>query len=279
MQKKIGIIGCGTIGTELGLAVDSGKITNATLVVLFDTINTAAENLKFKLRNSNPLTYSKFSQFISSTTFEEADIIIEAASQAAVKKYAKRILQLNKSLMIMSVGALSDSSLLGDLTQTLAKNKCNIYIPTGAIAGIDAIRSVRYLLDSVTLTTTKNPKALVGAPYFNSTNIRIDKITKKTVLYYGNAADAIKRFPANINVAVALGLAGIGIEKTVVRIIADPNTDLNQHEIVAKGRFGEISVIVRNNPSPNNPKTSFLAALSAIECLRAICDDRIKIGT
>jgi aspartate dehydrogenase len=279
MQKKIGIIGCGTIGSELAFAVDNGKIKNASLVALFDTVSSAAKNLRYKLSNSNPFTFSKFSQFISSATFKEADIIIEAASQAAVKKFAKRILLSNKSLMIMSTGALSDSSLLRELSYTMLKHTGNIYIPSGAIAGIDAIRSVRHLLGSVMLTTTKNPKALVSAPFFSSSNIRIDKIMKRTLLYQGNAVDAIKKFPANVNVAVVLSLAGIGVKKTIVRIIADPTTDLNQHEIVAKGQFGEISIVVRNNPSPNNPKTSFLAALSAIECLRTICDDRIKIGT
>jgi aspartate dehydrogenase len=279
MHKKIGIIGCGTIGSELAFAVDNGKVKNASVVLLFDTVSSAAKNLKHRLGNSNPITFSKFSQFISSTTFKETDIIIEAASQAAVKKFAKRILLLNKSLMIMSAGALSDGSLVRELSSAMEKHTGNIYIPSGAIAGIDAIRSVKHLLGSVMLTTTKNPKALAGAPFFSYTNIRIDKIMKRTLLYQGNAIDAIKKFPANVNVAMVLSLAGLGAKKTIVRIIADPATDLNQHEIVAKGPFGEISIVVRNSPSPNNPKTSFLAALSAVECLRTICDDRIKIGT
>jgi aspartate dehydrogenase len=168
---------------------------------------------------------------------------------------------------------------LSELLDIASQNGSHIYVPTGAIAGIDAIRSVKHLLDSVVLTTTKNPIALAGAPFFNLTKINVYGITEKTVIYEGNAADAVKKFPANINVAAILSLAGIGVERTKVKIIADPYTDVNQHEITANGKFGEMTVIVRNKPSPNNPKTSFLAVLSAIECLRSICDEGLRIGT
>src|SRR5215475_9979893 len=182
-MQKIGIVGCGTIGTEIASAIDAGNVKNASLVVLFDRLSSPPKKLRKKLPNSNPLAFSKLSEFFSSAALSEADIIVEAASKHAVKQLAKRILTLNKSLVIMSTGALSDSSLLNELSSTLDNHMGKIYIPTGAIAGIDAIRSVRNLLDSVTLTTTKNPKALVDAPFFNSTNIRIDKIKKKTLLY------------------------------------------------------------------------------------------------
>jgi aspartate dehydrogenase len=86
-------------------------------------------------------------------------------------------------------------------------------------------------------------------------------------------------FPSNVNVAVVLSLAGRGTINTMVRVIADPHVTQNEHEIIARGRFGEISILVRNTPSPSNPKTSYLASLSAIECLRRICDDKIRIGT
>ena len=154
-----------------------------------------------------------------------------------------------------------------------------MYVPSGAIAGIDAIRSVKHLLDSVTLTTTKSPKALAGAPFFETSKIKLDSITKSTAIYEGTAAEAVRKFPANVNVAAVLSLAGIGADKTRVKIVADPQSTMNQHEIVAAGSFGEIIVRVNNVPSPGNPKTSFLAVLSAIECLRSICDDYMRIGS
>ncbi len=279
MSKRVALIGCGTIGREIAIAVDSGRVNNATIVTLVDKVDHLAQTLRSNLQNSNPSTFTNFSKFIYSSSFKDVDIIVEAASQDAVNSFGKKIVEAGKSLMIMSVGALGDPFFLSEMLDIASQNGSHIYVPSGAIAGVDAIRSVKHLLDSVVLTTTKNPIALAGAPFFNLTKINVYGITEKTVIYEGNAADAVKKFPANINVAAIISLAGIGIERTKVRIIADPYTDVNQHEITANGKFGEMTIVVRNKPSPNNPKTSFLAVLSAIECLRSICDDGIRIGT
>ncbi len=107
----------------------------------------------------------------------------------------------------------------------------------------------------------------------------VDSIKGPVVIFEGNAKDAVKLFPANINVAALLSLAGLGSEKTKVRIIADPDTDKNTHAIEARGKFGKISITVENVPDRANPKTSRLAILSAIECLRGICSDDMQIGT
>ncbi|HEY5630613.1 MAG TPA: aspartate dehydrogenase [Nitrososphaeraceae archaeon] len=279
VSRGVGIIGCGTIGTELALAIDSGRVKNASIVALFDGVNQVALSLQYRLRNNNPRTFTDFEEFISSSSFRDTDIIVESASQDAIKRFSKKIVENGKSLIVMSVGALSDPPFLSELLDIASHNSARIYVPTGAIAGIDAVRSVKHLLDSVSLTTTKNPKALADAPFFNISGIDLYAITKKTLIYEGPAADAVKKFPTNVNVAAILSLAGIGLEKTKVKIIVDPHTNINQHEIVASGKFGEMIVSVRNLPSPTNPKTSFLAILSAIECLRSVCDDGIRIGT
>lgn len=273
-EKNIGLVGCGTIGSHLAMAVDSGKVANASLVSLFDVVENNAQGLKSKMRGK-PSAYSDFDRFISS----DIDIVVEAASQEAIRKFGKMILRAGKDLMVMSVGALADRAFLSELLQAASENGSRIYVPTGAIAGIDAVRTVRHLLESVTLTTTKSPKALAGAPFFETSKIKLDKITERTVIYEGAASDAVKAFPANVNVAAVLSLAGIGADKTKVRIVADPVATTNQHEIVATGSFGEIRIAVSNVPSPGNPKTSFLAVLSAIECLRSICDDGMRIGS
>jgi aspartate dehydrogenase len=279
MPKLIGIIGCGTIGTELAIAIDKGRVKNVSVIVLFDKVKNAAESVRVKLQNHNPSTYDSFQEFVSSSSFNKTDIIVEAASQDALQRFGKTILQSGKSLMIMSVGALADSHFLSELVDTAAKNLVRIYIPTGAIAGIDAIRSVRTVLDSVILTTTKSPRALVDAPFFDDARIDMNKIMNRMLIYEGTAKDAVKKFPSNINVAAVLSLAGIGIEKTIVKIIVDPNANTNQHEIVATGKFGEIKISVNNIPSMTNPKTSFLAILSAIECLSSACNGIVRIGT
>jgi aspartate dehydrogenase len=275
-KKRVGLIGCGTIGTHLALAIESGSIANASLAGLFDIVDGNAKNLKSKLKSS-PEVYLDFDSFVGST----ADIIIEAASQQAVREFGKPIIQASKDLMIMSVGALADRIFLAELLDLAAvrKGHSRIYVPTGAIAGIDAIRSVRQLLDSITLTTTKSPRALAGAPFFATRKINLDTITKITEIYQGSAAEAVTLFPANVNVAAVLSLAGIGADKTKVRVVVDPQATTNQHEIVASGSFGDIKITVNNVTAPGNPKTSFLAVLSAIECLRSICDDAIRIGS
>lgn len=273
-KKRVGLVGCGTIGSQLAIAVDAGKVPNASIVSLFDTVEGSAQSLKSKLQGS-PAAYSDFAKFVTS----DIDIVIEAASQDAVRKIGNAILESGKDLMVMSVGALADKIFLSELLLTASKKRRRIYVPTGAIAGIDAIRSVRHLLESVTLTTTKSPKALAGAPFFETSNVKLDAIAKSTVVYEGPASEAVRAFPANVNVAAVLSLAGIGVDKTKVRIVADPAATTNQHEIVAKGGFGKLRITVNNVPSPGNPKTSFLAVLSAIECLRSICDDGMRIGS
>jgi aspartate dehydrogenase len=275
-KKTIGLMGCGTIGTPLALAIDSGRVVNASLSGLFDIVDENARNLKTKL-DSNPQVYYNFDRFVDST----ADIIIEAASQQAVKNYAKRIIESGKDVMVMSVGALADTLFLAELLQLtpIRNGNSKIYVPSGAIAGIDAIRSVRHIADSIRLTTKKSPKALAGAPFFTTRNVSLDNITEVTEIYEGPAVEAVKLFPANVNVAAVLSLAGIGVEKTMVRILADPEATTNQHEIVATGSFGEMKISVNNVAAPGNPKTSFLAVLSAIECLRSICEDGIRIGS
>lgn len=276
---RVCLIGCGAIGSELAVAIDSGKVGSATLVALFDIAKDSTRMLGLRLQNKNVAMFSTFSELTSSPEFRDSDIVIEAASQAAAKNFSKRVVEHKKDLLLMSVGALADELFLSQLLNVVSMNGKHIYIPSGAIAGIDAIKSVKGMLDSVTLTTTKNPSALAGAPFFDSDPTILNTMKKKTLVYEGTAADAINKFPANINVAAVLSLAGIGIQETKVKIIADPHITVNQHQIEAAGAFGKIGITVRNIPSPNNPKTSFLAVLSAIECLRSLCSSGIKVGT
>ncbi len=272
-MKKVGLLGCGSIGTEIALAIDSGKI-NATLTNIYDFDKSKSEALASKLATKPVIVENP--HMLSSNT---VDIVVEAASQDAVRNHALSVLQNKRDLMIMSVGALLDESVLEVLLEACSEFKKNIYLPSGAIAGLDAIKSVKNETDSLSITTTKNPKSLKGAKFFETNKMDLDGIKNKVTIFDGNAKDAVGLFPANINVAALLSLAGIGSEKTKVRIVADPGTDKNTHQIEAKGKFGKIAITVENVPDQNNPKTSRLAILSAIECLRGICSDDMQIGT
>ena len=272
-MKKIGLLGCGAIGTQIALAIDSGSIP-ATLTHIYDQSKEKSENLASKLKHK-PIIVENSHLLSSNPT----DLIVEAASQDAVRDTALSVLQNRKDLMIMSVGALLDESIFEIISDACKDFKKTVYLPSGAIAGLDGLKSVKNELDSVTLVTTKHPNSLKGAKFFESSEIDPDKISEITTIFEGTAKEAVSLFPANINVAALLSLTGLGSTNTLVKIIADPATNKNTHQILAEGKFGKMSFVIENVPDTNNPKTSRLAILSAIERLRDICTDDIKIGT
>ena len=272
-MKKIALLGCGAIGTQIALAIDSGKIP-ALLTHVFDESKESASILVSKLENKPEIVEN--SHLLSSYP---VSIVVEAASQDAVKDVGLSILQNKRDLMIMSVGALLDESIYDILSDACQDFQRTIYLPSGAIAGLDGIKSVKDELESVSITTTKHPRSLKGAKFFENSSLDIDSVDSRTVIFEGSARDAVSLFPANINVAALLSLCGIGSEKTIVRIIADPNTNKNTHHIEASGEFGNMTFTIENFPDPSNPKTSRLAILSAIETLRRYCSSDIQIGS
>ena len=272
-MKRIGILGCGAIGTQIAIAIDSG-IIKAKLTHVFDNDTTKSKELISKLKQKPEIV-----QNVHLLSSNPVDLVVEAASQDAVSDNALSILQNKRDLMIMSAGALLDESVFEIVSDACKEFKRTVYLPSGAISGLDAIKSVKNELDSVTLVTTKHPRSLKGAKFFDSSDITIDNISEATTIFQGTATEAVRLFPKNINVAALLSLAGLGSHETIVKIIADPNTDKNTHQIQAKGKFGKITTTVENVPDPNNPKTSRIATLSAIEKLRSICDDGIDVGT
>ena len=272
-MKKIGLLGCGAIGTQIALAIDSGKIP-AILTHVYDNSKDASELLVSKLQNKPEIVEN--SHLLSSNS---VNIVVEAASQDAVKDAALSVLQNKKDLMIMSVGALLDESIYDILSDACKDFNRTIYLPSGAIAGLDGIKSIKDELDSISITTTKHPRSLKGAKFFETSEINLDEINCITTIFEGTAKEAVSLFPANINVAALLSLTGIGSEKTRVKIVADPNTDKNTHHIEAAGAFGKMTFTIENFPDANNPKTSRLAILSAIETLRKYCSNDIQIGT
>lgn len=272
-MKRIGLLGCGAIGTEIALAIDSGRI-KASLTHVFDSSTDSSSRLVSML-SSKPEVVGNAGLLAASPV----DIVVEAASQDAVRDNALSILQNRKDLMIMSAGALLDESIFDIILEGCRDFGRHVYLPTGAIAGLDAIRAVQGELESVVLVTTKSPRSLKGAKFFKTSKVDPDNILEKTVLYEGLADEAVRLFPSNVNVAALLSLAGMGSQKTRVKIVADPATDKNTHEIEAYGKFGRISIKVENVPSPTNPRTSRLATLSAIECLGRVCGREISVGT
>lgn len=273
MPLWVGLVGCGAIGTVLAQAIDEGQAGDTCLVMVYDRIAEKAKALSQKLK-SKPKIAENFNELLESRDIE---LVIEAASQDAVRAYALKVLEVGKSLMIMSVGALVDSKLVKKIG-CLAKEKgVKVYIPSGAIAGLDGLKSALIgNVESVTLTTRKPLEALKDAHYFKE-KYGV-KIVNPTIICEGTATEACKLFPTNVNVAATLGLAGLGPGKTKVKIIADPHISRNIHEIEVKGEFGELKIHVENVPFIDNPKTSYLAALSAVATLKEITEP-LLIGT
>ena len=270
MPIKIGLVGCGAIGAEIAKAVDSG-VLDANLVAVCDHNPETAAALINSLQHKP--TRVKLEELVSLS-----DVLVEAASQKAVPAIARATLVAGKKLMIMSVGALADSEFFAEVKALAKEHGSRVYLPSGAISGLDGIKSARIgNIRSVTLTTTKNPVGLQGAPYIRENKIDLEALNGPTLIFEGSALEAVKAFPANVNVAATLFLAS-GEGEVRVKIVADPNIHVNRHEIVVEGDFGRITTLVENVPSPRNPKTSYLAALSAIATLRAIVDP-VKIGT
>jgi len=275
MPLGVGLIGCGAIGTVLARAVDRGQAGDTHLVMVYD-LATEKSQILVKELTRKPRIAKNFDELIER---EDIDLIIEAASQEAVKEYASKVLRAGKDLMIMSVGALVDSDLTKEIKRYAEGRGKKVYIPSGAIAGLDGVKAaVVDRVDHVTLTTRKPPEGFGDAPYVKEKGIRLDTLKNPTIIYEGPALEACRLFPVNVNVAAALGLTGTGLEKTRVRIIADPTIERNIHEIEVKGEFGELKVHTENVPSVDNPKTSYLAALSAIATLRKITEP-LLIGT
>lgn len=279
-MKKVGIIGFGTIGYQIARSVESGYLSLARLSFIVDLSSERLEVAKKLFTNEKPMMFSDPDLLFDSESYKSTQIIVESASGAAVRQYAKQILSDGKYLIIFSVGELVDDTLLKELESEAARHTGVIHIPTGAIAGIDAIRSARNNLHEITITTTKNPKSLAGAPYFDIfEDIHLQELRHRTVLYDGDVRKAVRLFPSNVNVFAALALATGNIAKIKVKIVADPNIKVNRHEIDVRGDFGVLQIVASNIPHPENPRTSTLAVLSAIETVRSACNETVKIGS
>lgn len=279
MVTNIAIIGCGAIGAQIAHYVDSNKIPNCRITALYDEDKQRLDSLYGKLLDKSVNLFDDFNDFISSKIFGVVHLVIEAASIKAIKAYASTLLESDKDILIMSLGAFSDPEFYAMIVDLMSKKGNRVYLPSGAIGGSDIIRSVRDYINEITLVTTKSNKSLKGAPYFQNNNIDIESIRKKTVIFDGNAIEAIREFPSNVNVSALISMAGIGFYRTKVIVCVDPATDKNQHEIIVKWKYGEFSLKVQNDPSPDNPKTSYLAVLSAVECIRSISGKGFIIGS
>lgn len=268
-RLKVGIIGCGAIGTEIALACQNRLGHKIDLFAICDIDEEKAELLNKRLKKK--VRILRIDEIV-----KKVELAVEAASSKISADVVKRCIRGNKDCMIMSVGGL-----LGQerLIKSAEAKGIKVYIPSGALCGVDGLKAASLgEIESVVLTTRKPPKGLAGAPYLKAKNIDLSAIEGETVIFEGNARQAVRGFPQNINVSAVLSLAGIGADKTRVRIITSPDYTANIHEVVITGGCGSIRTRTENVPSPNNPRTSCLAIMSAIATLEGISSG-VRIGT
>lgn len=251
----IGIAGCGAIANLIVSKLMSEE--GIEIKYFFDRDIERAENLAVIANGIAVLNLEDM--------FDEVDLILEAASPAALESFALNVLESGTDLMTMSVGALMNEEFRSKMIKVATKTDSKIYAPSGAIVGLDGIKAASIgNITEASLTTRKSPISLGR------------EVDEEEILFEGKASEAVKKFPVNINVAASLSIAcDMDID---VKIIVDPKVDRNVHEIVVKGDFGEFKTRSKNLPCEVNPKTSMLAAFSAIKLLKSF-NERFSMGT
>lgn len=268
-KRTIGIIGCGAIGNALLKFVHTELGERTGKVLIFDIDRRKAEE------SARHHSLAEVCPGIKETA-AGSDILVEAASPACVRDVFSACLSSRTDIMFMSVGGLLGKE---DLLSEARVKGIKTILPSGAVCGIDALKAMKNAgIDEVRLTTRKPARALKGAPYLSEKGIVPDEIDAETVIFSGNAREAVRAFPRNINVSALISLAGTGAENTLVRIIVSPDFTSNSHELEVKGKAGSFRTVTWNVPSPDNPGTSYLAALSAMTALKEYFES-VRMGS
>ncbi len=267
MAESIGIVGCGAIGQALLREADAGRL-GVSIAGVTSRTETTAHAFLSTLRDPPP--YLERDELIARST-----LVVETAGGHVVPELAREVFEAGKDLMVISVGALLDHP---EIIEQSRRSGCRLLAPSGAIAGLDGIKSAcAGAVDKVMIVSRKPPQALEGAPYLVEQGISLAGLQHELELFSGTAREACRGFPANLNVSAAVSLAGLGPDKTQVRIVAVPGLARNCHDIEVEGEFGLLAVHIENIPT-ENPRTGRLTALSIIRSVRDLADT-VRIGT
>jgi len=207
------------------------------------------------------------------------DAVLEAASHDAVRENLLPLLEAGVSVVVLSAGALADDALREAAQAAAARSGALFYVPSGGIGGLDALKTACVAgVDEVSIQVAKPPAAWKGIPFVERSGIDLDRLRGPKTLFEGPAREGVPHFPQNVNIAAVLAIAGIGMDRTRLKVVADPALTLNTHTIRVSGSSGRISIVLENVPAPQNPKTSWLACYSALAALRAM-ESKVRYGT
>src|SRR3954454_6600851 len=258
---RIALIGLGSTGRRTAEMVGAGECGDAAVIGALVRRREAYADTAARL--GIPLVTS-----IDELLALEPGVVVELGGHAALIAYGETVLRTGTTLLSLSAGALADEEFRERLLAAGASSGARLVLPSGAIAGLDAIESARPMgLERVRHVVRKPPKSLFDDP------LRIGDVVaygEPVTLYEGPAREGVRRFPANVNVVAMVCMAGLGFDRTTTVVIADPSVEHNTHEVTAEGAFGRIEIRVQNVPSPDNPKTGLIVAGSVVRALRRL---------
>jgi aspartate dehydrogenase len=262
---RLGIIGGGTIARLFLEHVRAGALGTAQVVAVVGRSHASRGNAlagEFGV---------PFVVGVDALLARKPEVVVEAASHEAVRTFGPPLLRAGIALIVLSGGALADDTLRQTLERAAAEHNALLYLPSGGIGGLDALKAACIAgVSEVTIAVTKPPAAWKGIAYVEQLGVDLDRITAPVTLFEGSARAGVPHFPANVNIAAVLSLAGIGFDRTRLKVVADPALTHNTHYIDIRGRTGNIRVQLENVPSPDNPKTAWLACYSALAALESM---------
>ena len=266
-ELRVAIAGFGAIGGVLAARLDQG-VSGLRLVAVSARDPDGARS---RMALARPVPVLPLAELAAG-----ADVVVECAPAAVFREIAEPAIEAGRIFMPASVGQLLEHD---DLVDLAARTGARIIVPTGALLGLDAVRAAAEgRIDSVTMVTRKPPRGLAGAPYLEQRGITLDGLDEPQKVFEGSARAGARGFPANVNVAAALSLAGIGPDRTRLEIWADPAVTRNTHRIVVEADSASFQMTIENVPSEANPRTGKITALSMIAALRALTAT-LKVGT
>lgn len=267
MTRTVAIGGLGAIGFAVAAALDAG-IDGLRLIAVGARDRERARARAAQFRNPP--------EVVELGGLAAADIVVEAAPAAVFEAIARPAIAAGRVLIACSAGALLPRM---HLVEAARRSGARIVVPTGALLGLDAVRAAAEgRVERVTMETRKPPAGLAGAPYLEARGLDMARVTAPTCVFRGNAREAAAGFPANVNVAAALALAGIGPERTEVEIWADPTVTRNTHTIRVEAEAARFTMTIEGVPSAENPRTGRLTPLSVLACLRGLTAV-LKVGS
>ncbi len=270
---RIGIIGGGVMARLILESVERGDLADASVVSIAGRSDAS---------KGKPLAQAHQVPFVTSIDAllaTQPDVVIEAASHEAVRSHALPVLERGIAFIVLSGGALTDDAFRAKVEAAAARNKAMLYVPSGGIGGLDALKGVCAAgAEHVEIAVTKPPAAWKDIPYVERLGIDLDRMSGPVVLFDGTAREGVPHFPANVNIAAVLSMAGIGFDRTRLKVVADPALRFNTHFINIRGKTGTITIKFESVPAPDNPKTALLACYSAIAALKQL-NSRVRYGT